>query len=422
MRLLRRSHPALTAALLVATLLVSPAHAAGASAPPAAKRAPRAAAAAAADSPAARKALAAVVERYRTLTSYRLEGVATSDAGNAEASNVTHTSLQFAVQRPGRFSSRVRNTEMDTRMISDGDTLWTIVPGIGQYQVQAMATLRASADSLALSRQFDPAGEYARLLDGVTAVRALGRDTVHTARGTVACERYSLVAPNEQAAAQGVTMSPRVVWVDPASHMVYMDSVRLEQKQAQLGAVHAINVTRMIVADANPELPAGLFRYTNAEGLRRVRRFMRNSPEHSAMEGQAAKDFTLEPLGGGTAVKLSSLKGKVVVLDFWATWCGPCRGWLPIVAKVSRDYAAKGVVVYAVNEREDETKVRAYLDKQKLDVPVLMDLSGMVGQQYRASSIPLTVVIGRDGQVFRVLLGLHGEDDLRDVLNEAGID
>ena len=67
-------------------------------------------------------------------------------------------------------------------------------------------------------------------------------------------------------------------------------------------------------------------------------------------------------------------------------------------------------------------KVRAYLDKQKLDVPVLMDMAGTVGAMYRASAIPLTVVVGRDGKVVRILVGLHDEEDLRDVLREAGID
>jgi hypothetical protein len=77
--------------------------------------------------------------------------------------------------------------------------------------------------------------------------------------------------------------------------------------------------------------------------------------------------------------------------------------------------------VYAVNERETETQVRKYLDQQKIDIPVLMDLSGSVGTQYRASSIPLSVVVGRDGNVVRVLLGLHDADDLNEVLKEAGL-
>jgi hypothetical protein len=94
---------------------------------------------------------------------------------------------------------------------------------------------------------------------------------------------------------------------------------------------------------------------------------------------------------------------------------------MPIVAKAHRDYADQGLRVFAVNERETEAKVKTYLTRQKIDVPVLMDRSGEVGMMYKASSIPLTVVIGRDGNVVRVMLGLHGEEDLKDVLEEAGL-
>lgn len=413
----------LPARFALVTLVVLASWGATAAAPPAPSGVarPKAASSAPADA-AARKAMQAVETRYRTLVSYRLEGQASSEVGGSQGVNQSTTGVRFVVKRPGHVATEVRNEQMTTRVVADGESLWTAVPQIKQYQVQSLATVRASGDSLGLARQFDPAGDYARVLEGVTRVRALGKDTVHTTRGVVTCERYALTVANPEAAAQGVTLLPRVLWVDPATRMVLLDSVRIEQNHPQAGLVHSVNVTRMVVAQADPVLADDVFKFRPEPGQRRVRRFMRTSPEHAHMEGQPASDFTLQTLADAKSVKLSSLKGKVVLLDFWATWCGPCRGWLPIVAKAHRDYEAKGLVVFAVNEREPEAKVRDYLTKQKLDLPVLMDPSGSVGTTYRANSIPLTVVVGRDGKVVRVMLGLHGEEDLREVLLEAGID
>jgi thiol-disulfide isomerase/thioredoxin/outer membrane lipoprotein-sorting protein len=388
---------------------------------PAGSGTPRPPAASAADA-AARKALDGVARRYRALTTYRLEGQATSEVGSSQGVNQSTTAVRFVVRRPGHIASEVRNSQTTTRIVADGESLWTSVPELSQYQVQSMAAARSGPDSALIVRQFDPAGDYVRVLEGVREVHALGKDTVRTARGVVTCERYALTVTNPQATAQGVTLRPRVLWVDPATRMVLLDSVRAEQNHPQLGPVYSVNVTRMVVAEPDPALSADAFRFHPESGMRRVRHFIQTSPEHAAMEGQPAGDFTLETLADSRPVKLSALKGKVVLLDFWATWCGPCRGWLPIVAKARHEFESKGLVVYAVNERETEDKVREYLAKQKLDIPVLMDLSGTVGGIYRASSIPLTVVVGRDGNVFRVMVGLHGEDDLRDVLHEAGID
>jgi thiol-disulfide isomerase/thioredoxin len=253
-------------------------------------------------------------------------------------------------------------------------------------------------------------------------VQTLPRDTVRTARGVVKCDRYALSRAAADSTAPGVTIHPRVVWVDPASRLVLLDSSRVDQTHPQLGPVSAVSMMRLVVAEADPTVAADAFVFKPDDGMRRVRRFMQRSPEHEALEGQPATDFTLETLAGSKPVKLSELKGRVVVLDFWATWCGPCRRWLPIVEQASRDYASKGLAVFAVNERETDSKVRSYLDQQKLDLPVLMDRSGTVGSIYRASSIPLTVVVGKDGFVLRVMVGLHEAEDLKDVLHEAGID
>jgi thiol-disulfide isomerase/thioredoxin/outer membrane lipoprotein-sorting protein len=371
----------------------------------------------------ARKSMERVVERYRTLKTYRLEGVASTTVSTRTEHNETGRSMRFLVQRPGRLSSLARESQFTTLTVANGESLWTAVPELGQYTAESLAKLyAASADSAGLRQQLDPASDYVRLLDGVTRIQALSRDTVRTARGVVQCERYALTRAAADSAGPGITIHPRVVWVDPATRLIVLDSLRVDQNHPQLGPVSSVSITRMVVAEADPALAASTFTFHPEDGARRVRRFMQRSPEHEALEGQPATDFTLETLADAKPVRLSDLKGRVVLLDFWATWCGPCRRWLPIVEQAHRDYAAKGLSVFAVNEREPESKVHAYLDQQKLDLPVLMDRSGTVGSIYRASSIPLTVVIGRDGNVFRIMVGLHEEADLKDVLHDAGID
>jgi len=369
----------------------------------------------------ARKAVASVAERYRTLRGYHLEGYSESRFWSSQGQQTSASWVRFKVSRPGKLSSEVRNDEMTSRVVSDGDSVWTAVAQLGQYVVQSLAQMRKDSDSLSFARQFDPGADYSRILDGVKDVRPLTRDTVHTAAGVVTCERYALSLPQPENSDPPVTMHPRVLWIDPKTRMVLMDSVRVDQQHPQLGEVNSVTVTRMVVAKPDPAFTSSDFRFRPDTGMKRVRRFMRRSPEHAELEGRPATDFTLETLAKGTPVKLSELKGKVVVLDFWATWCGPCRRWMPIVAKAQRDYASKGVQVYAVNLRESEAKVREYLSQTKIDVPILMDRTGAVATDYRAGSIPTTVIVGRDGKVVRVLVGLHGEEDLQDVLHEAGV-
>ena len=370
----------------------------------------------------ARKALERVAERYRTLKGYRLEGATSNTVSTRTEKNETGNRIRFLVQRPGRLTSEVRDSQYTTRLVANGESLWTAIPELDQYMAQPLAPLLAGADSAQLKGQLDPLSGYTHLLDGITRVQTLPRDTVRTARGVVKCDRYALSRAAADSTAPGVTIHPRVVWVDPASRLVLLDSSRVDQTHPQLGPVSAVSMMRLVVAEADPTVAADAFVFKPDDGMRRVRRFMQRSPEHEALEGQPATDFTLETLAGSKPVKLSELKGRVVVLDFWATWCGPCRRWLPIVEQASRDYASKGLAVFAVNERETDSKVRSYLDQQKLDLPVLMDRSGTVGSIYRASSIPLTVVVGKDGFVLRVMVGLHEAEDLKDVLHEAGID
>lgn len=125
-----------------------------------------------------------------------------------------------------------------------------------------------------------------------------------------------------------------------------------------------------------------------------------------------APDFELPALEGGD-VALADLNGQIVILDFWATWCGPCVQGLPQLYSTANDYGDHGVVFYAINAAEDPDTIRQFLSREGLDdLDVLID-SGEVAQAFHVSGIPQTVVIDRDGVVRAVHVGFGPDSNER---------
>jgi peroxiredoxin len=118
-----------------------------------------------------------------------------------------------------------------------------------------------------------------------------------------------------------------------------------------------------------------------------------------AIVGDEAPGFSLPLLDGGEMDLARHAGRDVVVLDFWATWCPPCREGLPSVAELAVRYADRPVAVYAVNIGESAEQVREFLQKTGIEVPVALDASSEVATRYKVRSIPTTIVIGRDGVI-----------------------
>lgn len=121
-------------------------------------------------------------------------------------------------------------------------------------------------------------------------------------------------------------------------------------------------------------------------------------------KGQIAPDFTLKTLNG-ESLTLESLRGRVVLLNFWATWCVPCAAEMPDFEKLTQTYPSTDFVVLAVNNMEGADKVSEFVKKYGLSFPVVLDPDGKVNNKYRALGYPLSLVLNREGVIIEKRLG-----------------
>ncbi len=135
-------------------------------------------------------------------------------------------------------------------------------------------------------------------------------------------------------------------------------------------------------------------------------------PQRGALEiGRPAPTFNLKDLDG-RMISLDQFKGKVVMLDFWATWCGPCRMTMPLLENLQKEYA-NTLALLAVNLQESGEEVKGYMRQQHLHSQVLLDEEGSVGQVYGAEEIPMQVLIDKEGIVRDVMVGFNPKMTVR---------
>ena len=144
--------------------------------------------------------------------------------------------------------------------------------------------------------------------------------------------------------------------------------------------------------------------------------------QESAIVGHDAPDFRLGVVANAPpgSLGLGDLKGKVVVLDFWATWCGPCRAEAPILDALSRRWHERGVNVIGVDtDTPDQGDPAAFAQAKGLSYPIVHDETGVVSRRYGVDGLPTLVVVSPSGKVVAVRAGLTDEDELERLIRKA---
>lgn len=211
------------------------------------------------------------------------------------------------------------------------------------------------------------------------------------------------------------------VVLDADTHLLKRFRVDLKSALEQRGAKD-VKVAEVVVdysqIKTGLDFPETHFAWTPPENAQDVAaaRVPAEEEAEKALVGKPAPDFQLKTLDG-KSVSLAELKGQVVVLDFWASWCPPCIESLPHLGKLYQEKQGKGVKVFAVNVAEDKAKVETFLKSKNVTVPVLLDSKGDAAKKYNVTSLPQTVIIGKDGTVKKVFVGL-GADSFEQIRNE----
>lgn len=146
-----------------------------------------------------------------------------------------------------------------------------------------------------------------------------------------------------------------------------------------------------------------------------------DGPEAPAILGKStpAPDFTLDKLNGGT-LKLSDLRGKAVLLNFWATWCGPCKIETPWLVEMQNQYGSQGLQVVGVAmDDSGKDEIESFAKEMGMNYPILLGKEA-VGDEYGGvPALPESFFIGRDGKIVDRIIGLKGRAEIEDSIKKA---
>lgn len=355
----------------------------------------------------------------------------TTHVEGAGLDNKSTITMSIVAEKPNRLAIRTTRGMMGSDIISDGEKMFTYVSALKTYREREAPAkydelfqdpgMAAAGGMGVFVLQLVAENPYDSIMDGVTSTEYVGKESldgvdVHHLRFTQ--EQFDW----EMWLRAGDDPLLHQLSVDVTKSMGAMLGQGGQDPQMKITMVkryedwkldEAVAPNTFVFKPPADAKPAGSF----LEGLKQL---AQKEKVQSPLIGQPAPSVDLALLDGGRLSLQNHANQDIVMLDFWATWCPPCRREMPVVVEVAQQYRDRGVVFYAINMREDRGTIQKYLDETQLDVTVALDTTGSVGAAYGARSIPTLVLIDRSGVVRDVHTGFAPSlrDDLVKEIDE----
>lgn len=341
---------------------------------------------------------------YRQASNLQLKGTKVREQHDEFVDEVVRNPFALVLTRDNKFFQKAQGEAGDVLQICDGEEHWTYLAQTNKY---SSAPGTPSPTSL-----FNTAIDLRYMTTGLLSARFLRQETLDAGGAQRFCNviEAHYERPNQRSEEFGDVL----FWIDTQSHLVWKTRMPVTMTIGALGAqVTYTETTLYSDARLNQDVAAGIFTFTPPQGATEQGS---NAPDPRTLYlGRPAPDFTLRNLDGGQT-QLSALKGQVVLLDFWATWCGPCRSTMPKLDSLSKKFKKQNVVVMGIDDNEDEQTVRDFIRKNHFEYPILLSSrrDGVL-ESYSVRGLPTMVLIDRNGIVadYKLGYGNETEDDLR---------
>ncbi len=359
-------------------------------------------------------------DAFNRLRSYQYELEMVTDmtvAGGPVSVTMTNSVAAINPDKK-RIETRSQMSGARSTIVSDGTCTWFYNSALNQYAKRLASQRFQSLDaSFGLGQLPEPA----QLFSDVKTVR----DEVIEAGGRkydcwlveARIDKFAMAQP------PGTVLTDCAVsfWITKDRKIALRTTLSGKmQGSAVAGTIDVRQKMTTVSLKLNADLPDELFHFTAPAGASEVEEFDTPSLRKPDLAGKPAPAFRVLSLDG-KAYDLAGLKGKVVLLDFWASWCGPCRQEMPELGKLQEEYRTSGFVLIGLDVGEDRATVESYLKKSGVIHAIGLADGTNMAFDYKVSALPTYVLIGRDGIVVGYQIGSNGPEALRTLLAKAGL-